>query len=795
VQREAGRQISHYVIQEKIGEGGMGVVYRARDESLRRDVALKVLPAELVGNAERRLRFLREARAAAAVTHPNIAVIYEVGEADGELFLAMELVKGQNLRARLRDGPLSIPEAVEYAAQVTEGLARAHDSGIVHRDLKPENIVIGEDGRPKILDFGLAKVIEEQTRTLPSDLAEAETASLQLTRHGMAMGTPVYMSPEQARGEQVDFRTDIFSLGITLYEMVTGKVPFRGKTIPDTLAAIINKPTPRPSAADSRIPPRLEKLLLRCLEKDAAKRYQRTAELATDLREIKETSAPATTRILRSVRRRLIWLAPLAIATGLALVFGLNVRGARDAVIRTFAPQRITSVAVLPLQNLSGDPAQDYFAAGITEAVISKLGQIASVQVTSRTSVMRFKDSTLTLPEIARTLGVDAIVEGSVMRVTNRVAVNARLIEAATDRQLWSQEYEHDLLDVLNLPNEVARTIAHSIRAELSPEDRRRLAAGDEVDPEAYDLYLRGRYELAYEFSNVAAEKALDYFQRATDLAPDFALAHAATAEVYSRVTTRFSPEEAVNKGKTAALRAIELDDSLGVAYAALGKIQYIHAWDWVGAEDYLREGLEREPNNVSVLQNYAMYLLLVGRLAEGIELNRRSVELDPLTPTTQQQLALGYAWARRWDEAFVEYDRLRDLIGESPNPTVEWGLHYQLAYAYLFAGRYEEARVEAEQAKLQDELIWISVLEGDRETGYEELDWYEAQDPGKTDPMSLAILCAVLGEQDKAFTALDRAYEKGHYLLAWINVLPVFDSLRADPRFDDLRRRIGFPV
>jgi len=792
---EAGQNLSHYRLLEKIGEGGMGVVYRARDETLRREVALKLLPADLVGNAERRSRFLREARAAAAVTHPNIAAIYEAGEADGELFLAMELIQGQSLRARLRQGPLPIPQAVACAAEVAEGLSRAHKAGVVHRDLKPENIIFDEDGHPKILDFGLAKVFEEQTRTLSSDPGEAETASVQLTRHGATLGTPVYMSPEQARGDPVDFRTDIFSLGTTLYEMVTGQVPFRGKSVPDTLAAIINDPTPRPSQVDARVPAQLDRLLLRCLEKAPGERYPHASELAADLRAIREESAPTTTRVARVVRRRLTWLVPAVAVVILATAIGLNVRGLRDALLGGPVQQRISSVAVLPLQNLGGDPAQDYFAAGVTEALISKLGEIGSVDVISRTSVMRFADTELTLPEIGRLLNVDAIVEGSVLRVDDRVAVTARLIEAASDRQVWARDYEHEVRDVLALRDEVARAIADSLSVELTPEDQRRLAASQPVQPEAYELYLKGRYELASAFTTEATTKALDYFERAIELAHDFALAHAAEAEAYTRINTRLSEEESTTLGRAAALRALELDDSLGLAHAVLGNIKFYYEWDWVGAETHLQSALEREPNNVSVLQIYSLYLLLMGRSEEGIRLIRRAVELDPLTPATRQQLALMYLWAHRWDESFAEYGRVFDLLEHFPNPAVERLANYQLANGYMFAGRYAEARAAAEKANLADEPVWISVLEGDRDAGYERLAWYEAQDPERVDHMHLAILCALLGEKDRAFAALDRAFEDRHPYVRLLKVHPGLDSLRADPRFDDLLRRVGFPA
>jgi TolB-like protein/Tfp pilus assembly protein PilF len=774
----------------------MGVVYRAQDETLRRDVALKVLPANLVGDAQRRARFLREARAAAAVTHPNIAAIYEAGEANGEMFLAMELVQGKSLRACLSDGPLPIPTAVGYAVEVAEGLSRAHDSRIVHRDLKPENILIGDDGHPKILDFGLAKILENQEKTRRSNVADEETVTEELTRQGMAVGTPVYMSPEQARGDPVDYRTDIFSFGITLYEMVTGKVPFRGKTPLDTLSAIISQPTPPPSEIDPRIPPQLEKLLLRCLDKDAGKRYQQTGELAAELRELKQVSASRSVRVFRSVRRRLSWAAPAAIVAILVLLVGLNVFGIRERLRGALAGPEITSIAVLPLQNLSGDPEQEYFSAGITEALINKLGQLGSLNVTSRTSVAQFKDSTLSLPEIAQALGVDAVVEGSVLRVTNRVAVTARLVEAATDRQLWSDNFEHDVLDVLNVPTEVARNIARNIRLELTPEDQRRLEPGESVDPEAYDLYLRGRYELAHGYSSVTAEKALELFQNSIDLAQDFALAHAAVAEVYSRVTTRFSPKESIERGQAAARRALELDDSLGIAYAALGKIKYLYEWDWVGAEEYLKNGLEREPGDVSVLQMYGMYLALSGRVDEGVELFERAVRLDPLTLTTRQQLALGYAWARRFDESLIEYQKMLDQLEQSPNPTVEWGVHYQLANVYMFSDRLEEARVEIEAAGLEEEAEghWLTILEGDLEAGHEDLEWLESRPPGERMPFQLAAVSALLGEHDKAFAALDQMIEMSHPLVGWLKVYPVFDSLRDDPRFDEVLRKAGLP-
>ena len=439
-----GRTLSHFRIVAKIGEGGMGVVYRAEDEKLRRPVALKVLPPDRVGNEERRLRFLREARAAAAVTHPNIATIYEVGEAEGVVFIAMELVEGKSLRALIAGRPLPLKEAVRIAVEIAEGLARAHQSHVIHRDLKPENIVVGTDGRVKILDFGLAKLLEEPA---PHDMDRSRlpTISVELTREGKILGTAAYMSPEQARGEAVDARSDLFSFGIVLYEMVTGRAPFQGRTSTDVLSAIL-RDQPVPAAQlNPEAPVELVRIIGECLEKDPQDRCQHADQLAVDLRRLKRATdsgvRPATTPA--PGRRR--W--PVVAGSALALLLGVGL-ALLWWMVRPGAPPgragggaaagEIRSIAVLPFENLSGDPEQEYFADGMTEELIANLARIGALRVISRTSVMTFKGTRKPLPEIARALNVDAVVEASVRRSGQRVRITAQLVQTATERHLWA---------------------------------------------------------------------------------------------------------------------------------------------------------------------------------------------------------------------------------------------------------------------------------------------------------------------------------------------------------------------
>ncbi len=480
-----GKTLGHYRILEKIGAGGMGEVYRAHDEQLGRDVAIKLLPASVLSDATARARLLREARSAASLNHPHICTIHEVGEADGQAYIAMELVEGQPLSARLAGGALPTEQVLRYGLQLAEALGHAHERGLVHRDLKSANVVITTEGRAKVLDFGLAKRLSEGEM----DVVTRSQASL--TAAGALVGTLAYMAPEQLRGQPADARSDVWALGVVLHEMATGSRPFQGQTGFELSSAIL---TQRPAPLVGKAPLGLRAVIERCLEKEPARRYQRAGEVRAALEAVQTGAvAPWTAWRYRLARRR--WLAAAGAVVVLAAVLvGLNVGGLRERLRHGASPSGINSIAVLPLENLSHDPEQEYFTDGMTEALITELGQISALRVISRTSAMHYKGTRKTLPEIARELHVDAVVEGSVERYGQRVRITAQLIEAPTDRHLWAKSYERDLGDVFALQDAVAQAITNEIKIKLTTQEQRRLASARRVNPQAHEAYLRGRF-------------------------------------------------------------------------------------------------------------------------------------------------------------------------------------------------------------------------------------------------------------------------------------------------------------
>jgi serine/threonine-protein kinase len=798
-----GRTLSHFRILAKLGEGGMGVVYRAEDEKLRRPVALKVLPPDLVGNEERRLRFLREARAAAAVSHPNIATIHEVGEADGIVFIAMELVEGPTLRSLIGGKPLPTRQALRIAVQVTEALAKAHQAHVIHRDLKPDNVVVGADGQVKLLDFGLAKLLEEER---PGDDAQASrlaTISGEMTREGKVLGTAAYMSPEQARGEPVDARSDIFSFGVTLYEMATGKAPFEGRTSLDVLSAIIQKEPVAPAAANPGIPPKLEEIIRKCLEKDAADRYQHAVDLVVDLRQLRKTTDSGVTVTAARKDRRAIWIAggaAAAVALTLMIALALSNGGAwRGRLLGRAAPGRIGSLAVLPLANLSGDPEQEYFADGMTEELIASLGQIRDLRVISRQSVMRFKGSEKALPAIAAELGVEAVVEGSVMRSGERVRITAQLVEATADRHLWSESYQRDLRDVLALQNEVARAIAHEIRVTLTPQVEKRLASSRQVDPEAYQLYLQGRFQLNK--VNVAGlKKSRDLFEKAIEKDPKYAQVYSGLADVLGSFPDAgiMPPGEILPRVKEAALESLRLDDSLAEGHVSLGWLLMTYEHDWSGAEREFKRAIELNPGYSRAHHLYARYFGWLGRHNEArVEIDKAR-SLDPLSLYILIVDGIVFYWARDYDAARRALETALDL--EPGNiATREW-----LGAVDAVTGRYEEAIAHFQKGvEASEEVAYnlshigrVKALQGKKE---EALDIaarvHDMSQSIYVPSYYLATIYTALGDHDKAIDLLERAYRERETAVPGLKVDPKWDPLRSDPRFQDLLRRVGLPL
>jgi eukaryotic-like serine/threonine-protein kinase len=792
----AGTLLGPYEILSPLGAGGMGEVYRARDTRLGREVAIKVLPTDLASDRGRLDRFEKEARLVASLSHPNILALHDFGQADGVLYAVTELLEGDSLRQRLSGETLPIRKVIEIGAAVAEGLAAAHGKGIVHRDLKPDNIFLTFDGQVKILDFGLARTAE----ILSPEGESAAPTTPAPTEPGTVMGTVGYMAPEQVRGFSADARSDIFAFGCVLYEMVSGKRAFAAATSAETMAAIL-RDTPEP-VSPARIVPGLDRIIARCLEKGPDERFQSARDLAFALREMSGTSAPlqsvsgAASEAPRRRFRRGPWLiaalALAAVAVGLLLVLPAGRPRARPA-----ASGKIESLAVLPLANLSADPQQEYFADGMTEELITVLSQIGALRVSSRTSAMRYKGTRKPLPEIARELDVDAIVEGSVLRVGDRVRITAQLIQAATDKHLWASSYDRDLRDVLALQGDVAQAIAGEIGVRLTSEERSRFARTKKVDPEAYEAYLKGKFHMTRSTAS-DTQKSLEYFQQAAAKQPDYALAHAAIAGAYERLAGSaynvLSPREAFPKAKAAAMRALTLDPTLAEPYALLGWASFVFDRDWTTAENQFRRALRPSPNDQAAHQNYSLFLARMGRFDEAIREVIRGQELDPLSLGAIVDVGSVLHMARRDDEAIPWFRRVLDM--DPTFPRAHWGLGLSL----VALKRYDDAIAELRRAAdlssggvMLGSLGYACAVANRRAEALEIVERLEESSKVQyVPPAAVAIVFSGLGEKEQAMEWLEKAEEARDPWVTGLKVEPMFDPLRSDPRFLELLHRVG---
>jgi len=781
----AGTRLGPYEVLSPLGAGGMGEVYRARDMRLDREVAVKVLPERLAEDPAALSRFEREAKALAALSHPNVLTILDFGQQGRVAYAVMELLEGETLRLRLLRAQMSWREAAELGYEIADGLAAAHSRGIVHRDLKPENIFLTSNGRAKILDFGLARregLPEVQDRT-------HQQTQTQMTEPGSVMGTVGYMSPEQVSGVAADARSDIFSLGCVLHEMVSGARPFAGRTHGEVLAAILRDEPP--DLSGDQAPAELVGVIRHCLLKKPEQRFQSARDLAFALKAIVSGSAVTTPVPAPGRRSRKLGIALGAAAVvlaGLGVALWRGLPSGREAV---------HSIAVLPFQNLSGDASQDFFVDGMTEELIANLAKVQDLGVISRTSVMQYKGSRKLLPEIARELKVDSVVEGSVLRAGQRVRINVQLVRADNGHALWSESYEKDLSDVLAVQSDAARAIVAEIKVRLSPEEGKRLARVREVDPEAYDAYLKGRYYWA-KFTPEDYQTAIEFFEKAIEKDPTYAPAYAGLSHAYRALAFDglAPPGEDMPKAEAAAKKAQSLDDTLGEVHLALG-LNRLARWDHETCLSELRRALELSPHDAITRRFYSQSLSRVARWDEAIAEGRAAQALDPLSVETNRALGSIYYWAGRNEEALLQYRKTVELDPKDAR------LHGHLADVYARKGMYPEAIAEQRKyLSLSGDDEAAQDLERDfASSGYpaamralyrKTLDFLE--EAGKyayVSPVHFAVLHAQLGEKDAAFSWLDRAFEERQPWLGQVKVDPQFEPLRSDPRFAPLVRRV----
>jgi serine/threonine-protein kinase len=787
----SGTVLGSYRILSPLGSGGMGDVYHARDEKLGRVVAIKVLRPGLASDPARLMRFEQEARTASTLNHPNIVTIYEIGEHRGVRYIAMEYVEGSTLRELLASGPLPPSKLLDLAKQIAEGLAKAHAAGIVHRDLKPENVMLSRDGYVKILDFGLAKLLPDPS---PADSETATRVKFE-TEEGIIVGTVAYMSPEQAKGLPVDFRSDQFSFGAILYELATGKRPFEGASTAETRRAIVAQEPEPVASRNPSVPPHLARILARCLAKDPQNRYDSTRDLAREI----FTEVP---RLPAATAARTRWRAVAGLAAALAiLVAGIylsRLQGRRDRMEGATIGPGIRSIAVLPLENLSGDPEQEYFVDGMTEALTTELSRFSALRVVSRTSVMRYKDARPPLPEIGRELSVDAVVEGSVLKADGRVRVTAQLIDARADRHLWAENYDRELRDILGLHSEVAREIAREVQIALTPAEQSRLGEARPIDPEAYEAYLRGRYHFN-RTSEAELEKAIDYFERALAKEPRYAAAYSGLADSYNRLGMTLigrPPGEMRSKAIAAASEALRTDDGLAEAHVSLGWAKFFD-WDWHGAEESFLRAIALNPKYAEAHQLYSLYLVALGRFDQAIAEGKRAVELDPLSVNSQARRGQVLFYARRYDDAIREF---RDVLELDPNFVFAL---WHLGDTYTQVSRYDEAITVLERAATLSRrnpavLGYLGCAYAksgrDREAGELRKEMTELSEIRYVPPFMLASLDVCLENRESAFKWLEKAFAERSYLMVYLAVYPPLDALRDDPRFRDLLRRMSFP-
>ena len=792
----AGTQLGAYRILAPLGAGGMGEVYRAADTRLGREVAVKVVSERLMDDPSALARLEREARTVAALSHPNIVALYDFGRENGVVFAVMELLDGEPLERCVAIEHLSWRRALDIAVSVADGLASAHGKGLVHRDLKPANVFITRDGLVKLLDFGLAK--QDPFR---STLQTGSPTGARETEPGTILGTVGYMSPEQVRGEPADHRTDIFSLGCVLYEMLTRRRPFGGETPAETLAAILRDQPSELAVADRHIPARVDAVVRRCLEKNPDHRFQSARDLAFALREIlNDSQTPPSSTRTPTVRAR-VRRGPVLVTVSILVLAGVVWFDPRGRwLLAPNAGGRVRSLAVLPLTNLSGDSGQEYFADAMTEELTTRLAKLGNWRVTSRTSVMGYRGTRKKIPEIAKELGVDAILEGSAIRDGPRVKITAQLIDGRTDRHLWADTYERELESVLAIQNDVARAVAREVDVKLTPEADAGLAvATRHVLPAAYDAYVRGRHAWDKRGESDLHE-AIGFFQRSIDADPTYAPAYAGMADCYAQLGygSYISPEDAFPRARAAARRALEFDPTLAEAHASLGYALMYYDWNFSGAEAEFKRAIELNWNYAIAHQWYAYLLTAIERpLSDADEEIAIAKSLDPLSVPINIDRAYILHYSGRNEEA------LRSVrLALEMNPKYAPG-YFWLGRIYTSEGRYADA--ETALQKIGSLRTWTPAMAAqgylDAKSGRPQevkdvlAEFDELRRQGRyASGYAIAVIYAGLGDRERVFSYLDAAYRERSHWLVWLKRDPRWNDVRSYARFQNLVRKIGLP-